>query len=217
MSILEKIKNIVILQKSKRKWRKTNSHNLTSIVNNFDQKCVNVGKGTYGSLYVLTFNPNYKLSIGNFCSIANDVKFLLSCDHCIKNISTYPYKVLSLRSDSYEAISDGDIIIDDDVWICENVIILSGVHIGQGAVIAAGAVVSKDVPPYAVVGGIPAKVIKYRFPKEVIKVLLTIDYSRLTEAFMKKHIAALYKPLNGLPLEQVKNLIEWMPKKNESK
>lgn len=71
----------------------------------------------------------------------------------------------------------GKIILDDDVWIGDQVLVLSGVHIGKGAIVAAGCVVTKDVPPYAIVGGIPNKIIKYRFSKQIIQKLQGIDYS----------------------------------------
>lgn len=78
----------------------------------------------------------------------------------------------------WETQAKGNIIVNDDVWIGDSALILSGVEIGQGAVIAAGAVVTEDVPPYAVVGGVPAKVIKYRFRDDVIKELVKIDYAK---------------------------------------
>ena len=86
-----------------------------------------------------------------------------------------------------------------------------GVHIGQGAVVAAGAVVTKDVPPYAIVGGVPAKVIRYRFEPEIVEELLKIDYSRLTDEMIKEHIDELYTDLTCV--EQFK----WFPRKNEKK
>ena len=84
---------------------------------------------------------------------------------------------------------------------------MSGVHIGQGAVVAAGAVVTKDVPPYAIVGGVPAKVIKYRFEPEMIEELLKVDYSKLTKKDIEKHIDDLYTELKD------PSQLDWMPKK----
>ncbi|MGN9105593.1 DapH/DapD/GlmU-related protein [Oliverpabstia intestinalis] len=92
-----------------------------------------------------------------------------------------------------ESFAKGDIRVDDDVWIGYGASIMSGVHIGQGAVVAAGAVVTKDVPPYAIVGGVPAKVIKYRFEPEMIEELLKVDYSELTKEDIEKHIDDLYR------------------------
>ena len=84
---------------------------------------------------------------------------------------------------------------------------MSGVHIDQGAVVAAGAVVTKDVPPYAIVGGVPAKVIKYRFEPEMIEELLKVDYSKLTNEDIEKHIDDLYMELKD------PSQLDWMPKK----
>ena len=98
-------------------------------------------------------------------------------------------------------------MVDNDVWIGYGATILSGVHIGQGAVIAAGAVVTKDVPPYAIVGGVPAKVIKYRFEESTIKDLLMIDYTKLTKEMIEQHVNNLYEPLTELAQ------LDWLPKK----
>lgn len=108
-----------------------------------------------------------------------------------------------------EACTKGDIIVDDDVWIGERATIMSGVHIGQGAVIAAGSVVTHDIPPYAVVGGVPAKIIKYRFSKEIIDGLLKVDYSKLTKEMISTHIDELYSKLSD-----VKQLA-WLPQKTK--
>ena len=97
--------------------------------------------------------------------------------------------------------------IEKNVWLGANVTVLPGVTIGEGSIIAAGAVVTKDVPPYAIVGGVPAKVIKYRFPSDIIDELLKIDYNKMTEDMIKEHINELYNELESI--EQ----LEWVPKK----
>ena len=187
-------------------WRKNNLHNETTL-HSLNYRNVEVGKYTYGALQVLNYNENVKLKIGNFCSIGGNVLFLLSAEHKIDSISTYPFKVRCLHETDNEAISKGDIIVDDDVWIGQNAIILSGVHIGQGAVIAAGAVVTKNVPPYAIVGGNPAQIIKYRFSEDIVAELLKVDYSKLTKEMVSDHINDLYDKL------ECSEQLEWMPKK----
>lgn len=190
----------------KKKWRKLNPNNFTNAEDLFDPTCVEVGDYTYGGLHVLTYNRDNKLKIGKFCSIAQEVMFVLSADHYTDHISSYPFKVWIMKEEQ-EGVSKGDITIDDDVWIGFRSTILSGVHIGQGAVIAAGSVVTKDVPPYAIVGGVPAKVIKYRFSPEKITELMKIDYKKLTDEMVKRHIDELYQEL------QDEKQLDWMPKK----
>ena len=162
------IKEFLYCKKELRKWRESNTHNNTFLVKPlFDANCVTVGKGSYGPIDVEMSRHDINLKIGSFCSIANDVKFVLSAEHPTKFISTYPFKVLCTKTAECEALSKGDIIVDDDVWVGYRATILSGVHIGQGAVIAAGAIVTKDVEPYQIVAGIPARPIKYRFDQEL--------------------------------------------------
>lgn len=167
-----------------------------------------MGDCTYGGLRVLTYNKDNKLRIGKFCSIAQDVMFVLSGDHYTNHISSYPYRVW-IMNEKQEGVSKGNIIVDDDVWIGFRSTILSGVHIGQGAIVAAGSVVTKDVPPYAIVGGVPAKVLKYRFSHELIAELLKVDYGKLTEAMVREHIDDLYSKL------ETKEQLKWMPQRIE--
>ena len=96
-----------------------------------------------------------------------------------------------------EAFSKGDIFIDDDVWIGYRSTIMSGIHIGRGAVIAAGSVVTKDVPPYAIVGGVPAKVIKYRFDNEIREFASRVDYNKFDKDFVRENLDLLYKEVDG--------------------
>ena len=120
-----------------------------------------------------------KLIIGKFCSIACGTKFLFNCaNHTLKSLSTYTfplfYEEWELEKSNITTAWDnkGNIIIGNDVWIDYEAVIMAGVHIGDGAIIAARAVVPKDVPPYTIVGGTPAKEIRKRFDAEVIEQLL---------------------------------------------
>ena len=124
-----------------------------------------------------------KLIIGKFCSIACGTKFLFNCaNHTLKSLSTYTfplfYEEWELEKSNITTAWDnkGDIVIGNDVWIGYEAVIMAGVHIGDGAIIAACAVVTKDVPPYTIVGGTPAKEIRKRFDAEVIQQLLKLKW-----------------------------------------
>lgn len=202
---------IIKLLSEKKKWRLCNSYNDTWLSKICDYSRISVGNYTYGPLYVPMEHSGNKLIIGNFCSIGDDVIFELDSEHHTKNISTFPFHVKCVGDNFNESINKGNLIIEDDVWIGARAIILAGVHIGQGAVVAAGAVVTHDVPPYAIVGGVPAHLIKYRFTPDIINILLTIDYSKLEEKDIKEHINDLYSEIKTV--EDAKKLTSWMPKK----
>lgn len=144
----------------------------------FDLDRVEVGEGTYGPLNVLMHGESGSmLKIGRYCSIASGVAFILESEHPYKCISTYPFKV-KFGFRKFEAGGKGDIIVGDDVWIGLNSIICSGITIGQGAIIAAGSVVTKNVEPYSIIGGNPARHIKYRFEDDVLREKLKkLEYS----------------------------------------
>ena len=124
-----------------------------------------------------------KLIIGKFCSIACGTKILFKyANHTLKSLSTYTfplfYEEWELEKSNITTAWDnkGDIVIGNDVWIGYEAVIMAGVHIGDGAIIAARAVVTKDVPPYTIVGGTPAKEIRKRFDAEVIQQLLMLKW-----------------------------------------
>ena len=122
-----------------------------------------------------------RLIIGKFCSIACGTKFLFNCaNHTLKSTYTFPlfYEEWELEKSNITTAWDnkGDIVIGNDVWIGYEAVIMAGVHIGDGAIIAARAVVTKDVPPYTIVGGTPAKEIRKRFDAEVIQQLLILKW-----------------------------------------
>lgn len=133
-------------------------------------------------LYHYPINKD-RLIIGKFCSIACGAKFLFnSANHRIASLSTYTFPLFfeewGLEKENVAQAWDqkGDIIIGNDVWIGYEAVILSGVTIGDGAVIGCRAVVTKDVPPYTIVGGVPAKPIRKRFDEETIKELQKIKW-----------------------------------------
>jgi virginiamycin A acetyltransferase len=142
-----------------------------------DLKDFEIGRWSYGDLTVLRYRRGGTLKIGSFCSFAANTVAMLGGDHSPKNISTYPFGVLFGGVDeNAHASTKGDIIIGNDVWLGHSATILSGVRVGDGAVIGAHAVVSKDVPPYAIVVGNPARVVKFRFTSDVINQLLELRW-----------------------------------------
>jgi acetyltransferase-like isoleucine patch superfamily enzyme len=141
------------------------------------------GKYTYsdGNPKVFYRNNDAKLVVGKFCSIASGVNIYLGGNHRTDWVTTYPFG--HINQDKFTDFNGvghpstkGDVIIGNDVWIASNVTIMSGVTIGDGAVIANNSHVVKDVEPYSMVGGNPAKLIKYRFTKEQIENLLEIKW-----------------------------------------
>ena len=141
---------------------------------------VNVGDFTYawGPL-IKSWGEGAKLYVGNYCSIAGNVQIFLGGDHRTDWITTYPFA--ELMPNQFPDIkgspkSKGDVIIGNDVWIGNDAKIMSGVHIGDGAVIAGSAVVTHDVDPYAIVGGVPARLIRYRVPEDRIMDLLRLSW-----------------------------------------
>lgn len=122
-----------------------------------------------------------KLIIGKFCMIASGVSFIMNgANHLTNAISAYPFSIFGNEwekaMEGREYPVKGDTLIGNDVWIGHNATIMAGVHIGDGAVIATNATVVKDVEPYSIVGGNPAKLIKKRFPEEQIEQLLELKW-----------------------------------------
>lgn len=145
---------------------------------------IEIGRGTYGApkLHWSKGDFRHTLRIGSFCSIAEEVGIFIGTHgrHTIDYASTYPIGLVYGRSPEKVPSStlngNLDVEIGNDVWVGRGALIMSGVTIGDGAVIAARALVNKDVPPYAIVGGVPAKTIKYRFPGSIIDKLLAVKW-----------------------------------------
>ena len=133
-------------------------------------------------LYQYPVNKD-KLIIGKFCSIACGAKFIFnSANHTLSSLSTYPFPIffeewgLDVKNITKAWDNKGNIVVGNDVWIGYEAVIMAGVHIGDGAIIGARAVVTKDVPPYTIVGGTPAKEIRKRFDEDVVKKLLRLQW-----------------------------------------
>ncbi len=148
-------------------------------------------------LYQYPINHD-KLIIGKFCSIACGAKFIFnSANHTLSSFSTYPFPIffeewgLDMKNVAAAWDNKGDIVIGNDVWIGYEAVIMAGVTIGDGAIIGTRAVVTKDVPPYTIVGGVPAKPIRKRFDNETLEELLKIRWWDWPEEKIARNITAI--------------------------
>jgi acetyltransferase-like isoleucine patch superfamily enzyme len=188
MSLLHRLKN----------W--SNPHNLTRLhlKRLADKHGFSIDDHTYGRPKVRFPESGAKLTIGRYGSIADDVNILLGGNHRMDFVTTYPFGAMAElwpeaagRNDY--AVSRGDVVIGHDVWLGSGCMIMSGVTVGHGAVVAARAVVTKDVAPYAIVGGNPAQVIRGRFDADTVARLLASQWWDLP----RERIAVLIPLLQG--------------------
>lgn len=149
-----------------------------------------IGRGSYGPLQVNTYGNDADLTIGRYCSFGEETIVFLGGNHRTDWVTTYPFSIFheGARHIQGHPASRGDVHIGNDVWLGLRAMVLSGVAIGDGAVVGAGAVVTKDVRPYAVVAGNPAREIGRRFPDDVVEKLLAArwwdwDESRIVREF----------------------------------
>ncbi|WFB34731.1 CatB-related O-acetyltransferase [Kiritimatiellota bacterium B12222] len=147
-----------------------------------------------------------RLIIGKFCAIARDVTFIMNgANHKMSGFSTYPFFIFGhgwekATPQAGDLPSKGDTVIDHDVWIGYNATLMPGVHVGSGAIIASKSVVVQDVPAYSVVGGNPAKVLKYRFEDSCIQELLTIAWWEWRAEKISQHLESIV----GCDLEKLR-------------
>lgn len=145
-------------------------------------------------LYHFDFN-NDRLQIGRYCSIAAEVRFIMNGgNHPTTWLTTYPFPIFGQGWESATPPTwpnRGDTVIGNDVWIGYAAVIMPGIHVGDGAIIGTASVVTKDVPPYAIIGGNPATILRYRFDEAIIARLLAVRWWDWDLARVTKHVGAL--------------------------
>lgn len=169
------------------------------ILGTYDRYCKSFGDYSYGSVQARSWGEGTQYSIGKFCSISDNVIIFLGGNHRPDWVSTYPF--LSFTDSFPEAkniaghpSTKGDVVIGNDVWIGSHVVILSGVKVGDGAVIGAYSIVTKHVPPYAIVAGNPARIIRYRFDEQTITQLLELKWWDWPIERIRKNIDIICSP-----------------------
>ncbi len=157
--------------------------NFMRLMRLIDEGRVSIGKHTYGwqSMAVDVYEgcDQVKVVIGKYSSIGPDLRIITSGIHPTDWVSTFPFRSrFNLEGKFKDGMpaTKGDVLIGNDVWIGTEVMILSGVTVGDGAVLASRSLVTKDVPPYSIVGGNPAKVIRLRFPENEVKKMLELQW-----------------------------------------
>ncbi|MDT8421804.1 MAG: CatB-related O-acetyltransferase [Desulfuromonadales bacterium] len=158
-----------------------------------------IGEHTYGDPRIVDFGEGSTLIIGKYCSIASGVVILLGGNHRTDWVTTYPFPALGIRWTEAATIeghpqSRGDVVIGNDVWLGTDAMILSGVRIGDGAVVAARSVVTRDVPPYGIVAGNPAKLVRTRFDNVRVQALLALRWWDWPDDEVARHLTLLCSP-----------------------
>ncbi len=181
-----------------RLWQSTTRFSCYKYIKN--KVLQSVGEHTYGKFNLPDYDKDSRIIIGDYCSFSEGLAIIMR-DHASKNISTYPFDALravygiKFVPENNHVVKNKTLTIGNDVWIGYDVKIMPSVSkIEDGAIIAAGSVVTKNVEPYSIVGGVPAKLIKYRFEKEQIKELLKIKWWNWDEKTIKKRLNEIVSP-----------------------
>ncbi|GGE49934.1 CatB-related O-acetyltransferase [Actibacterium pelagium] len=184
-------------------------------MNKRQRRFLTVGRNTYGvrNIHLLEWGEGARVSIGAFCSIASNITIMLGGNHRTDWITTYPFGHINQETLGGEGIeghpsSNGDVVIGNDVWVGMGTTIMSGVRIADGAVVAAHSVVTKDIGPYEIWGGNPAKLIRKRFADEVIKRLLDLQWWALPDSEVRE----ISKRLSQAPTNEALNELERLVK-----
>lgn len=187
---------------------------------------VRIGKHIVGMPYIYSYNKNDLITIGTYCSFGPDVVIIPSMAHIpargyeLCALSTFPLPSLNKKGTGKKhnvPMKEAYVKIGSDVWIGAHAIILPAVTVGDGAIVGAGAVVTHDVPPYAVVVGVPAKILRFRFDEDTVNKLLRIrwwdwpehqiienlDYFYDVEEFIKRFESPPERETSMIPLDEL--------------
>lgn len=155
---------------------------------------VSIGKYSYGKPTFLFWSENERIQVGSFCSMSTDVKIFGGGEHRTDCVTTFPLRIAfgdEMAGKDGLPATKGSTVIGNDVWIGRGAAVLSGVTVGDGAVLGAYSVVAKDVPPYAIVAGNPARVIRKRFTDKQISELLEIQWWQWPLDVIRKNVDLL--------------------------
>lgn len=197
--LFQGVRSAIALTRFRIRWKQRYPHSHLRPERVFPLEIVEPGNYSYGPLNVVCSGTASRLVIGSFCSIAPKVSFIINNEHPRNRISTFPImqRIFGSQFDGNapEENTKGGIVIGDDVWICFGATVLDGVKVGQGAIIAAGSVVTKDVPPYSIVAGVPARVVSNRFENDLIESLARFDWSKVDYSFLDNNKDLITAPL----------------------
>lgn len=178
-------------------------------------KAIHIGKYTYGfeSTQIYTWSEEVDIKIGRFCSIGAGLKLFCGGNHSTWFVSSYPFgavfkEFLKINVEKPIVFSNGGITIGNDVWLGRDVTIMSGISIGDGSVVAANSHVVKDIEPYSIYGGNPAKLIRYRFSEETIEMLLNLQWWNYEDCFIEKIYPILLEKPNENTYKEIMKILE---------
>jgi acetyltransferase-like isoleucine patch superfamily enzyme len=168
-----------------------------------DAGVVTIGRGTYGALNVKVYGTATSsepvIRVGNYCSIGPESLAIINGDHRLDWVTTFPIRSvygLDGAGEDGHPVRSGPLVIGHDVWIGARALLFGGTTIGHGAAIASGSVVTKDVPPYAIVAGNPARIVRSRFTEAEVTQLLDLRWWELPEAAVIELVDILSAPLD---------------------
>lgn len=159
---------------------------------------VHIGRHTYGlaSHMVVSATEENPVRVGAFCSVADGVQIHGETHHAIHRASTFPFRAMLLGQAEPDK-GRGGVTIGNDVWLGSRAIVLSNLRIGDGAAVGAGAIVTRDVPPYAIVAGNPARILRYRFEPVIIEALLGIGWWDWPDDKIRAELESFYMPVEA--------------------